>query len=101
MGCELDWRARLGQAIENDPRAIQVIALEAGLSPTFVSELRRTENRSVVDSFLALCETLAVSPIYVLTGAPHDALLDALVWLWGKADKRWRESLLTLLLQSA
>jgi hypothetical protein len=79
---------------------VQVIALEAGLSPTFVSELRRTDSTSVMDSFLALCETLAVSPVYVLTGAPHDSLLDALVWLWGKADKEWREALLTLLLLS-
>jgi hypothetical protein len=77
-----------------------VILLEAGLSPTFVSELRGRENTSVVDSLLALFETLAISPVYVLTGAPHDSLLDALVLLWGRANREWREALLTILLRT-
>ena len=92
------WIERLLRAIESDPRSMRRVALDAGLSVNFVSQFKSGDRVSTtVGNLLKLCETLTVSPIYILTGAQLSPELDRLIEVWGKADKDQRSALLTLL----
>ena len=92
-----DWRARLSAAIEADARSYRDLSLKAGLGENYVVQMKRSGKTPTIDKFLALCSTLGVSPVYILTGAYLDRDAEELLGLWAKAQPAQRDALLKLL----
>lgn len=63
------WRIRLLAAIDADRRSDNAISEETdGVGRNFVGQFRNDRKMPGVDNFLALCDALNVSPIYIITG---------------------------------
>ncbi len=56
-----DWRDRLLDAVDADPRSDRAISMAAGLGPNFVNELRNTDKEPGIKKVLKLAGELGVS----------------------------------------
>lgn len=92
-----DWRARLQEAIDRDGRSLRRICIDAGMKPDFLSQLMRNGKDPLVGNFLKICDSLNVSPAYILTGARMDTEGEKLLRLWAKASEAQRQAFLILL----
>ena len=67
-----NWKSRLLQAVDDDPRSDRAISLAVGLGVNTVNELRNTDKSPSVDKVLKLAEELGLSLGYVFWGADSD-----------------------------
>lgn len=64
-----NWRDRLIEAVDADPRSDRAISLSAGLGPNFVNELRNTDKEPSVKKILKLAGELRVSLAHLFLGS--------------------------------
>jgi transcriptional regulator with XRE-family HTH domain len=92
-----DWKQRLLDAVEKDGRSDRAISLAAGLGPSFVNELRRTEKEPGIQRVLKLAAELNVSLATLFLGrediTPQD---EELLQLARQTSAEEREAILTL-----
>lgn len=92
-----EWRERLIEAANKSGRSDRDISLAAGLGPSFMNELRRTDKVPTVKRVLMLAAELNVSLAAVFLGrddiSPQDEEMLALAH---QVSPEEREALLTL-----
>jgi transcriptional regulator with XRE-family HTH domain len=67
-----DWKKRLKDAIDADGRSASAISTSAGFTRSYISGIFNEGKDPSVEHFLGLCETLNVSPVFILTGRAPD-----------------------------
>lgn len=76
------WKQRLRKAIDADTRSEAAICESAGLSRNYIGSIFRDNREPTVQKLLALCDSLAVSPAFILVGldaSPETVSLMALL----------------------
>jgi len=92
-----DWRTRLANAIERDPRSGREIARECGFGVNFVSELLAGEKTPSTDKVIKLAEVLGLSLSYVFTGLEMSRQDEDFLRIVAQMNDREKEALLALL----
>jgi transcriptional regulator with XRE-family HTH domain len=64
-----DWRKRLQEIIDGTPGlSMKAVSVRAGLNPSAVHDIIKRGNAPSIESFLAICRALGVSPSQLLEG---------------------------------
>ncbi len=86
------WRERLIEAVKNDRRTMNKISKDAGLSRNVVSQMINDHKDPGVPTLLRLCETLGVSPVWIILGRREDRYTEEFLQLLaGATPERRRE----------
>lgn len=76
------WRQRLADAIAASGKSMRAVSLASGHAAGYVHGLMGEGKSPAIEDFLAVCDAVPVSPIYVMYGIevePEDhAILEAL-----------------------
>lgn len=94
---ESGWKKRLHEALANDGRSYREISRAAGLSYNYVSQVFTDRKSPSIDNFIAICRTLGVSPIHIITGAEVTPETEALLEAWAQVPSYRRKALLSLI----
>jgi transcriptional regulator with XRE-family HTH domain len=91
------WRERLIEAVRKDRRTMNRISKEAGLSRNVVSQMINDHKDPGVPTLLRLCETLGVSPVWVILGRREDRYTEEFLQLLGAVTPERRREIVNAL----
>lgn len=97
MATDDAWRARLLTAIENSDLSDRQIGIRAGVGQSWVSDFKNGKKPPKLETFLKVCETLGVSPVYILAGVPITPRVERIVSEIVRLDPNQQELLVGLI----
>ena len=92
-----DWRTRLLDAIDRDPRSDRRISHAAGLGVNAVNELRNTEKQPGIDRVLKIAREVGISQAHLFWGVEIDSEVEEIVAQLVKLPPKGREAFLNFL----
>jgi len=86
-----DWRARLQEAIDQDPRSAREISLSMGRGPGYLHGLLKNDKEPTLPNVVAICKELKISVQWFLFGIEMDANTEELLKIYSGLPEEERQ----------